>query len=106
MVNAERHKDNNRQVSVVMYHYVRDLEDSRFSEIKGLDVRLFREQIEYLCRNYNIIRIEDLIAALDKNINLPRRAALLTFDDGYIDHFLYVFPILVEKKYRGLFLYP
>lgn len=30
---------------VVMYHYTRDLKHSRYPEIKGLDVSLFREQL-------------------------------------------------------------
>lgn len=33
---------------VVMYHYTRDLKHSRYPEIKGLDVSLFREQIEFM----------------------------------------------------------
>ena len=31
---------------------------------------------------------------------------LLTFDDGYIDHFTYVFPVLKEYKMQGSFFVP
>jgi peptidoglycan/xylan/chitin deacetylase (PgdA/CDA1 family) len=34
---------------------------------------------------------------------LPNNAAMLTFDDGYIDHFINVFPILYEKGIQGCF---
>ena len=37
---------------------------------------------------------------------LPKRACLLTFDDGYIDHYKYVFPILHGKNLGALFFLP
>jgi len=49
------------KLTVVMYHYVRDLKNSRYPEIKGLDVNLFREQIDFLGKNYHFVRIEDVI---------------------------------------------
>ena len=38
-----------------MYHYVRDLRNSRYPDIKGLDIDLFKEQVDYMRKNYNII---------------------------------------------------
>ncbi|MFB9276312.1 polysaccharide deacetylase family protein [Cohnella cellulosilytica] len=38
--------------------------------------------------------------------DLPTNSLLLTFDDGYIDHYLNVFPILMANKIRGLFAVP
>ncbi|MGV8982708.1 hypothetical protein [Clostridium sp.] len=35
------------KVSIVMYHYVRDLKNSRYPEIKGLDYNLFKNQIDF-----------------------------------------------------------
>ena len=38
---------------------------------------------------------------------LPKKKSiLLTFDDGYIDHWKYVFPYLKEKKITGNFYPP
>ena len=34
------------KVTIIKYHYVRDLKNSRFNEIKGLDVSLFKEQAD------------------------------------------------------------
>ena len=36
---------NNSDVTVVMYHYVRDIKNSHFSAIQGLETELFIEQI-------------------------------------------------------------
>lgn len=93
-------------VTFVMYHYVRDLKKSRFPDIKGLDISDFRKQIEYLKKNYEFIAIEELIAAIDGKCKLPRNSVLLTFDDGYKDHYEYVFPILDEFKIQGCFYIP
>ena len=79
-----------------MYHYVRPLARTRFPEIKGLDLEDFRAQIRYIDRHYHVISTSELIAALDGEMDLPENAALLTFDDGYADHYDYAMPILQD----------
>ena len=48
----------NTKATIVMYHFVRDLKNSRYPEIKGLDISLFKEQIKYLKKFYNFITME------------------------------------------------
>lgn len=93
-------------LTIIMYHYVRDLKNSRFPEIKGLDVELFKEQISYLEKNYHFVTAEQVVAAFKKEEKLPSKAVLLTFDDAYIDHFTNVFPILEHHKIQGCFYPP
>lgn len=50
-----------RQLKVVMYHYVRDLKNSRYPDIKGMDYEKFKRQIRYLRDRYNIVRMEDVL---------------------------------------------
>ena len=88
-----------------MYHYVRELNSSQYPDIKGLEVARFKEQLNYLLKNYTIVRVEDVIEALDLKKKLPIKAALLTFDDGYIDHYTNVFPLLKHHGIQGAF-YP
>lgn len=91
-------------VTIVMYHYVRDLEHSRFPNIKGCTVQEFNNQINYLEKYYTFINTDDLILALARqDRQLPNNAVMLTFDDGYMDHFLNVFPVLDEKGIQGCF---
>jgi peptidoglycan/xylan/chitin deacetylase (PgdA/CDA1 family) len=89
-----------------MYHYVRDLKHSRYPNIKGLDLYLFIEQINYLQKHYNFVTVEQVIAAYSNNEILPPKAVLLTFDDAYIDHYTNVFPVLYDKKIQGAFFPP
>lgn len=91
---------------IAMYHYTRDLTHSRYQEIKGLDINLFREQIEFMKENFNIVCMEQVIDAVQGKSSLPENALLLTFDDGYIDNYTYAMPILEEAKVQGSFFIP
>lgn len=97
----------NRKVTIVMYHYVRDLEYSRFPAIKGLSLHRFQRQLEYIQAHFTPISIDHIFQALsDPGRELPPNAILLTFDDGYIDHFENVFPLLDAKGIAGCFFPP
>lgn len=89
-----------------MYHYTRDLIHSRYPEIKGMDVALFHKQLEFFSKNFKVVRMEDVIAAISVGKKLPENALLLTFDDGYIDHYTYAFPLLEEFGFQGSFFIP
>ncbi len=89
-----------------MYHYVRDLVNTRYPEIKGLDTEAFFNQVEYLCKHYNVITTEEVIHHIENGTILPPKSALLTFDDGYIDHYTNVFPILSDFGVQGSFYIP
>lgn len=94
------------KVVIVAYHYVRDLAHSRYPEIKGLDTELFRAQVQFLKREFHPITMEELLAALDGKYELPDKAVLLTFDDGYIDHFTNAYSILANEGVQGSFFIP
>jgi peptidoglycan/xylan/chitin deacetylase (PgdA/CDA1 family) len=95
-----------RKVTIVMYHYVRDLKHSRYPGIRGLDISLFKEQILYLKKHYNFITAEQLIDTCYNDAELPPKAVLLTFDDAYSDHYINVFPFLDENNIQGVFFPP
>ena len=93
-------------LTIVMYHYIRDFTRTRYPEIKGLAVDGFHRQLDHLAEHHTIVRMEDVIAACDGAAPLPPDAALLTFDDGYAEHFDTVFPILHERGLQGSFFPP
>jgi peptidoglycan/xylan/chitin deacetylase (PgdA/CDA1 family) len=92
--------------TVVTYHYVRETNETRFPKINGLNLSLFREQIAYMRNFYEFITVQDCIDAIYDGGKLPNNAALLTFDDGYIDHYTNVFPILEAAGIQGCFFPP
>ncbi len=85
-----------------MFHYVRPIRSSRWPRIRGLELADFKSQLAYLRRNYTIVSLPDVINALDGG-ELPDNACLLTFDDGYLDHYQHVFPLLFDAKVSGAF---
>lgn len=95
-----------RNLEIIMYHYVRNLKSSRYPHIKGLETTLFKKQLQYLKQRYTFISTEQLINAIQTGDSLPRNSVLLTFDDGYLDHYTTVFPILMEYNIQGFFAMP
>jgi len=106
LILSNRRHSHNSMVTIIMYHYVRDLENSRYPHIKGLDIDLFRQQISYLKKHYNFITMKQLIESIDNGRNLNKKSVLLTFDDAYIDHYTQVFPFLTENNIQGSFFIP
>lgn len=94
------------RAAIVMYHYVRNFKASRYPEIKGLDLSLFKEQLDFLANNFHFITCDELLGAVEGSCQLPQKSVLLTFDDGYIDHYTNVFPLLKERKIQGFFSMP
>lgn len=91
---------------ISMYHYTRDLVHSRYPRIKGLDSYLFRQQIEYMKNNFNIVTMEQVIDSVEGKSDLPGNALLLTFDDGYADNYTFALPVLEEYGVQGSFFIP
>lgn len=94
------------KLSVVMYHYTRDFTKSEYPKIKGLDIKDFREQLEFFKENFNVVTMEQVIDCWNSGKELPSNALILTFDDGYIDNFNVAFPILQEFGFQGSFFIP
>ncbi len=93
-------------LTIVMYHYVRNFARTRYPRIKGLDVAGFRRQLDHLSGRFTIVSMQDVLAAAAGVAALPAAAALLTFDDGYAEHYDVVFPILHERRLQGSFFPP
>jgi peptidoglycan/xylan/chitin deacetylase (PgdA/CDA1 family) len=92
-------------LTVKMYHYVRDPGDSAEagSGIPGMSVKDFESQLDDLSQKHSFISWLDLRAALQEEKSLPASRCLLTFDDGVRDHYVNVFRILHKRNLSGLF---
>lgn len=61
------------KLNVCMYHYTRDLIHSRYPGIKGLDVKLLREQLSFFKDNFNVVKMEDVLTAYGGGVLLSRK---------------------------------
>jgi peptidoglycan/xylan/chitin deacetylase (PgdA/CDA1 family) len=88
---------------IITYHYVRPLKNSKYPNLKALELNKFKKQINILKKNTIILKMENLNQV---NLNKNKKFSLLTFDDGYVDHYKYVYPILKKHKISGSFFIP
>lgn len=86
-----------------MYHYVRNVKKSRYPNLKALEFKNFKKQIKFFKKNFNIINLDQLIDILNSKKIPKKPSILMTFDDGFSDHYHYVFPYLIKKKLTGVF---
>jgi peptidoglycan/xylan/chitin deacetylase (PgdA/CDA1 family) len=90
-----------RRLTVLAYHRVIDDRAAGFDGLVdnvSATPESFAAQLELLRRWFRVISLEDLLAWLGGGADLPERAALITFDDGYRDNFDHALPIL--RSYR------
>ena len=82
-------------VPIVMYHQVTDTEHPQPNRVSPAN---FEWQMAYLKNHgYNVIRLGELVKATKAGRSLPRKTAVITFDDGYENNYTHAFKIL--KKY-------
>jgi peptidoglycan/xylan/chitin deacetylase (PgdA/CDA1 family) len=87
-----------------MYHYVRDSGATPFPAVRALSPRQFEAQLDWLQREYVLLHPSRFEAAVREGGSpLPDKAAILTFDDGFADHYDAVFPILAARGLSGIF---
>ncbi|NJL54791.1 polysaccharide deacetylase family protein [bacterium] len=93
-------------VPILMYHYVSDPPPDADTIRQELSVSpdRFRSHLQALIdAGYSAISLYDLYYALMQGRPLPVRPVVLTFDDGHIDHYSVVYPMLREFDLIGTF---
>jgi|SaaInlStandDraft_4_1057021.scaffolds.fasta_scaffold28030_2 peptidoglycan/xylan/chitin deacetylase (PgdA/CDA1 family) len=90
-------------MKVIMYHYVRPFNcDEPYW--RALLVDDFIRQLDYFEKKFGFISKEDFILSMQKKRAV--KGIVLTFDDGFSDHYKYVFPELIKRKIWGIFYIP
>ncbi len=91
---------------ILIYHYVEELPGDADEIRVGLTVppAVFEAHLKYLSDNgYHTITLDDLYRYLVEARPLPDKPIILTFDDGYRDHYEVVFPLLQKYHFVGTF---
>jgi peptidoglycan/xylan/chitin deacetylase (PgdA/CDA1 family) len=96
------------KIPIIMYHRILNKKDmdffSSYNEAGSvMKVSDFITQINFLNKKYSIISFKELLAYLNKKGDLPSNPCVLSFDDGYIDHYRNVFPILKKLKLPAIY---
>lgn len=90
------------QVLVLAYHDIMDSEpDQQYVATRTAN---FVAQMRWLELNHYVpVSIDQILAAREGKVELPARAVLLTFDDGYRSMYDRVYPILKRNHWPALF---
>ena len=86
------------ELRILTYHRVFDVGDEATfpfdPALISASTAAFQEQMEYVSKNFLPVSFNDVLAAIDGECTLPRRAVVVTFDDGHADTYTHAFPIL------------
>lgn len=98
MINLIRFFDE-KALRVLMYHKVINI-----GKADGLTItaKQLREQFHFIKqKGYNVISLQELLDYHGKGASLPYKPVLLTFDDGYRNHYSCLYPILQEFGFKA-----
>lgn len=91
-------------ITVLAYHDVAD-QAARQRSVGNSTVSTenLRAQFEWLkTHHYQVISVNDLLAARQGKRKLPEKSVMLTFDDGYVSVYDKVYPLLKAYHYPAL----
>lgn len=84
-----------------MYHSVSDNQQWLWGHL-SCPVSIFEDQMRALANEgFATISLQELYEHLQDGSALPLNPVVLTFDDGYLDNWVYVFPILKQYGLKG-----
>jgi peptidoglycan/xylan/chitin deacetylase (PgdA/CDA1 family) len=90
-------------VPVLMYHGVAPERPRWIWNHLATPVGVFDAQMRLLRdRGWNTITLAQLYAHMKENAPLPEKPVVLTFDDGYLDNWVYVYPALKRYGHRAV----
>jgi peptidoglycan/xylan/chitin deacetylase (PgdA/CDA1 family) len=91
-------------MKAVMYHYIRPAPDE-LPNFRYLHLDDFCRQLDHLQAAFGFMP-RDRFLALISDDAVPHDGVVLTFDDGFIDHYTYVLPELLARGLWGIFFVP
>jgi peptidoglycan/xylan/chitin deacetylase (PgdA/CDA1 family) len=90
-------------MKAVMYHYVRP-SDPELPYFRHLHIEDFKKQLDYFAEQFGFLSKAEFLRSLQTGV--PTAGIILTFDDGFTDHYQYVYPCLRERDLWGVFYIP
>lgn len=88
-------------LTVLNYHRIDDPGRAGFDTFRpnvSATPEMFARQMDYLTQYYNVISGTELVNSIKHGKKLPPHAALITFDDGYLDNYVHAFPVLKARN--------
>ncbi len=97
VVNAVVAVSGGNKLGVLTYHRIGESYNQLF-----MDEHLFEQQLIWLNRYFNPVSLAEGLV-LQKQGKLPKRAVAITIDDGYLDSYTRIFPLLKKHQITATF---
>ena len=98
-------------MKAIMYHYVREHDDS-LPFFKYLHINNFIKQLDYFSNKFGFVNKNEFFdyvthpSPIKTLVRSIKNKIVLTFDDGFKDHYKYVLPELIKRDLWGIFYIP
>lgn len=87
-------------IPVLMYHHI----NPHRGDTVTVSPESFTAQMESLVQErIQTITVSELLAFIEGNYMPPARSVLITFDDGWLDNYVYALPVLKSMNLRAAF---
>ena len=90
---------NLNSMNIIMFHRV----NNSVKDGLTISTRMFDKMMKTLSKDYEVVSLGEVVEILRKGKNINPRAVAITFDDGYIDNYLYAAPILTKYDLPACF---
>lgn len=85
-------------IPALMYHHV-----SPNPGLVTVSPEHFEQHMQALAKGgYTALSADQFLAFIEGRGQAPRRSVLITFDDGYLDNYVYAFPVMQKLGLRGV----
>lgn len=92
----------NPSVPVVMYHSIGISNKNWQWNYLTCPYEVFENQLKWMKkRKFHTISLQQLCDYMNEGISLPKKPIVLTFDDGYLDNWVFAYPLLKKYGFKG-----
>ena len=90
------------RIPCIMYHSIGIVEKEWHWNHLTCPYEVFADQLKWLKRTgYKTLNFQEVYDYIMHDKPVPKKCVFLTFDDGYVDNYVYAFPLLKKFRMKG-----
>lgn len=93
---------NNNRIPVIMYHSIGVPDYNWHWNFLTCPYKVFENQLKALQKyGYKTLIFQDIYDYIINGKSIPKKSIFLTFDDGYLDNYVFAYPLLKKYGMKG-----
>ncbi len=90
------------RIPVVMYHSIGIVDREWHWNFLTCPYKVFEDQLKWLKKTgYSTLNFQEVYDYIINEIPVPKKSVFLTFDDGYLDNYVFAYPLLKKYGMKG-----